>query len=177
VDLSRVQARVCTDEERQVQKVNRSKQLVANILTAGAMASLLCVSVAHAQKLPRFTDYPVSESFSGKTAPLVLSGEARAFRTRLKEAAREKPNFAGHFIVTTWGCGTECVMGAVIDASTGRVFMLPTTLCCWAPASTKSSIRSSSGRTANSSCFQEPGTRRRAIRPPAFTSLRTTGWY
>ena len=22
-------------------------------------------------------------------------------------------------------------MGAIIDASTGRVFMLPTTLCCW----------------------------------------------
>jgi len=111
--------------------VKTSKQLVANILTAGAIASLLCVSVAHAQKLPRFTDYPVSESFTGKTAPLVLSREARTYRTRLNEAARQKPNFAGHLIVTTWGCGTECVMGAIIDAGTGRVFMLPTTLCCW----------------------------------------------
>ena len=81
--------------------MKRSKQLVANILTAGAIASLLCVSVAHGQKLPRFTDYPVSESFTAKTAPLVLSREARTYRTRLKEAAREKPNFAGHFIVTT----------------------------------------------------------------------------
>jgi hypothetical protein len=95
------------------------------------MASLLCVSVAHAQKLPRFTDYPVSESFTGKNAPLILSREARPYRTRLNEAARQKPNFAGHFIVTTWGCGTECVLGAIIDAVTGRVFMLPTTLCCW----------------------------------------------
>jgi hypothetical protein len=62
-----------------------------------------------------------------------LSRAAREFRTRLREAAREKPNFAGHFIVTTWGCGTECVEGAIIDARTGRVFMLPFTLCCWDP--------------------------------------------
>ena len=81
--------------------------------------------------LPRFNDYPVSERFNGKMAPLVLSHAAREFRTRLREAAREKPNFAGHFIVTTWGCGTECVQGAIIDARTGRVFMLPFSLCCW----------------------------------------------
>ena len=80
---------------------------------------------------PRFDQYPVSEHFTGKTAPLVLKGEARTYRTRLKEAAQEKPNFAGHFIVTTWGCGTECVQGAIIDAKTGNVFMLPDTLCCF----------------------------------------------
>ena len=107
-----------------------SKTLVAQILMAVGWF-VLCASVASAQKPPRFTDYPVNESFSGKTASLVLSREARMYRTRLNEAARQKPNFAGHFVVTTWGCGTECIMGAIIDASTGRVFMLPTTLCCW----------------------------------------------
>ena len=83
--------------------------------------------------VPRFNDYPVSERFNGRTAPLVLTRAAGEFRTRLREAAREKPNFAGHFIVTTWGCGTECVQGAIIDARTGRVFMLPFSLCCWSP--------------------------------------------
>ena len=111
--------------------MKRLKQLIVNFLIAGAMASLFWVSVVQAQKPPRFTDYPVSESFTGKTAPLVLSRDARTYRTRLNEAARQKPNFAGHFIVATWGCGTECIMGAIIDAGTGRVFMLPTTLCCW----------------------------------------------
>ncbi|HYR75389.1 MAG TPA: hypothetical protein VEM96_06045 [Pyrinomonadaceae bacterium] len=81
--------------------------------------------------VPRFNDYPVSERFNGKTVPLVLTRAARQFRTRLREAARDKPNFAGHLIVTTWGCGTECVQGAIIDARTGRVFMLPFSLCCW----------------------------------------------
>lgn len=53
------------------------------------------------------------------------------FRTRLREAAREKPNFAGRYILTTWGCGTSCLMGAVIDAKTGRVYWLPGSICCW----------------------------------------------
>ena len=106
------------------------KILVAEILMAVGWF-VFCASVASAQMPPRFTDYPVKEHFNSQTASLVLSREARMYRTRLKEAARQKPNFAGHFIVTTWGCGTECIMGAIIDASTGRVFMLPTTLCCW----------------------------------------------
>ncbi len=42
-----------------------------------------------------------------------------------------KPNFAGHYIVSTWGCGAECIMGAVIDANTGKVYWLPSTVCCW----------------------------------------------
>jgi hypothetical protein len=83
--------------------------------------------------VPRFSDYPVSERYHGRTAPLVLTRAARMYRTRLREAARERPNFAGHFIVATWGCGTECVEGVIIDARTGRVFMLPFTLCCWSP--------------------------------------------
>jgi hypothetical protein len=49
-----------------------------------------------------------------------LTRAAREFRTRLREAARDKPNFAGRFIGTTLGCGTECVQGAIIDARTGR---------------------------------------------------------
>ncbi len=83
--------------------------------------------------VPKFADYPVDERFQGKTPPLVLSSEARMFRTRLRNAARGKPNFAGHYIVVTWGCGTECIEGAIIDARSGHVFMLPFSLCCWAP--------------------------------------------
>lgn len=81
---------------------------------------------------PRFEDYAVRETFGGPSKPPVLATkEQRAFRTRLREAAKEKPNFAGHYVLTTWGCGTECVTGAAIDARTGKVILLPFTLCCW----------------------------------------------
>jgi hypothetical protein len=85
-----------------------------------------------AQKgVPQFKDFPAREQYRGQPHAVVLAGEARMFRTRLREAAKGKPNFAGHYIVVTWGCGLACMEGAVIDAKTGRVYMLPATLCCW----------------------------------------------
>jgi hypothetical protein len=83
--------------------------------------SLLLVNVSSPQnKVPRFKDYPVSEVYIGKNAPLVLSRDDMRFRTRLREAAHEKPNLAGHYIRAAWGCRAECLMDAVGDAKTGR---------------------------------------------------------
>ncbi|HEX7333686.1 MAG TPA: hypothetical protein VF290_19450, partial [Pyrinomonadaceae bacterium] len=67
----------------------------------------------------------------GKNAPVIITRADRMFRTRLKEAAQEKPNFAGHYILTAWGCGAGCLMGAAIDANTGKVYWFPHTICCW----------------------------------------------
>jgi hypothetical protein len=81
---------------------------------------------------PKFSDYPVSETFTGKNARVVLTQKDRMYQTRLRDAGREKkPNFAGHYILTIWGCGTSCVMGAIIDAKTGRVHWWDFSVCCW----------------------------------------------
>ena len=91
--------------------------------------SLTCAAVAvaaHAQgRAPSFRDYPVRRFYRGRVAPVVLDADSRAFRTRLREAARGRPNFAGRYIVTAWGCGTGCEVGAAIDAKTGRVHWFP----------------------------------------------------
>lgn len=48
------------------------------------------------------------------------------FRTRIREAARgNRPNFAGRYIVTQWGCGTGCQAGAIINTVTGEVYPGP----------------------------------------------------
>jgi hypothetical protein len=61
--------------------------------------SLLLVDVSSSQnKVPHFKDYPISEVYVGKNAPLVLSRDDMRFHTRLREAANEKPNFAGHYL-------------------------------------------------------------------------------
>ena len=100
-------------------RLSASPLLCALLLTASPR-------VVPAQKrAPRFADYPVGEIYSGEHARVVLTKDYRAFRTRLREAAREKPNFAGRYIVAAWGCGAGCRMGAVIDARTGRVYQLP----------------------------------------------------
>jgi len=61
----------------------------------------LVMSAAMAQdRLPHFKDYAVSEVYKGANAPVVLKRDDRTFRTRLREASKEKPNFAGHYILT-----------------------------------------------------------------------------
>ena len=58
-------------------------------------------------------------------------GRDMLYRARLRAAATERPNFAGHYVLTTWGCGTECVMGAAINTRTGRVAFLSFATCCY----------------------------------------------
>ena len=77
-------------------------------------------------RLPRFTDYPARDVFKGRPAPVRFNTQrARMFRTRLREDSREGPNFAGHYTIVFWGCGTGCAQIAVVDAKTGRVYWLP----------------------------------------------------
>ena len=71
---------------------------------------------------PRFSDY-TEPAFKGRAAALKLTTPlARAYRTRLREGARRAVNFAGHYKLHTWSCGTGCLQTAFIDAKTGEVF-------------------------------------------------------
>ena len=75
---------------------------------------------------PRFEDFPVTEKWNQPPAPLKLvTRSERMFRTQLTNAAKEPPNFAGHYRITSWGCGSECGAGAVVDLQTGSVFPPP----------------------------------------------------
>jgi hypothetical protein len=70
---------------------------------------------------PRFEDFPVTPRFRGKPAEPALT-KRQAFRTRIQEAARKGPNFAGHYTVAEWGCGSGCVSIAIVDAVSGRLY-------------------------------------------------------
>jgi len=93
----------------------------------------LCSPIAWAQKpVPEFKDYPANGIYQGTNAPIIsLTKNDRMYRTRLSNAAKEKPNFAGHYIITAWGCGASCLMGAAIDAKTGKVHWWDFSVCCW----------------------------------------------
>ena len=95
------------------------------------------------KRLPRFEDYPITEVFQGKPhRPILKTPEQRRYRTRIrqgvekgwgvwingewgKEQNRPGPNFAGHYVVVVWGCGSCCLMMAVADVETGEVFNPP----------------------------------------------------
>jgi hypothetical protein len=76
---------------------------------------------------PSFGEY-ATPVFKGRTAALKLTTPlARNYRTRLREGARRGLNFAGHYKLHTWSCGTGCLQTAFIDVKTGNVFF-PTEL-------------------------------------------------
>ncbi len=104
-----------------------------NIFIGSLASCFLMLSLANAQSdVPQFTDYRVTSAYIGKPAPVILnSRDKKMFRTRLREAAKERPNFAGDYVLTTWGCGTSCITGAVVNLRTGRVVFLPGSICCW----------------------------------------------
>jgi len=94
------------------------------------LAAIACASITPAQKRPRFEDYPVRDRFTGRPAKVNLNShpKARLFRTMLREGAKPGPNFAGHYTIVHWGCGSDCRMIAVVDARNGRVYFAPFTV-------------------------------------------------
>lgn len=95
---------------------------------------------------PRFEDYPAVETFRAKPVPPVLrTRDELQFRvvitqgvskgwgvfdgTTGKEQRRPGPNFAGHYILIYFGCGSpelrDCLMAAIVDANTGPVYRSP----------------------------------------------------
>ncbi len=111
-----------------------------------AVAMVLNSPPIHAQrsKTPRFEDYPVTEMFTGRpAAPILVSPELRHYRTRIRNGVStgsdvwigsyknpieaRGPNFAGHYFVIRWGCGSQCVTMAIVDAKTGIVYRPPLT--------------------------------------------------
>ena len=69
---------------------------------------------------------------AARRAPLRLrTARSRRYRQALLEAASQPVNFAGHYVLTSIGCGAGCVQVAAIDAGTGAVAWLPATVCCW----------------------------------------------
>jgi hypothetical protein len=97
----------------------------------------------NATRLPQFEDFPIREVFDQTPhAPILATPEQRLFRTRIREGVQKGwgvpvngawgteqnkpgPNFAGHYIVIVWGCGSGCISMVMSDAKTGIVFGPP----------------------------------------------------
>ncbi len=82
------------------------------------------VSAIFAQtQMPSFEKYAAKvETIKNVKVNLKSHKYANNYRTNLRNAAKEGVNFAGHFIVANWGCGTNCSETAIIDARNGKVF-------------------------------------------------------
>src|SRR5215469_10341966 len=70
-----------------------------------------------------FDRYPAGKVYKRRPAPAKLvTPDQREYRTVLRNGAKKGPNFAGHFTVVEWGCSSNCIAIAVVDAVTGTVY-------------------------------------------------------
>lgn len=94
-----------------------------SILLATLVLGLGLSAIAQGPRIPTFNQYPARvERVRTKAINFRGNPDARRFRTVLTEALRDGINFAGHYVVASWGCGTACQIGAIIDTRNGEVF-------------------------------------------------------
>ncbi|MYM64354.1 hypothetical protein [Pseudomaricurvus sp. HS19] len=90
-----------------------------------ALLCLLAVGADAGQPaMPAFEQYPAA--VSGATlqqVDLQSHPQAPTFRSRLQALEGRPANFAGHYSVQYWGCGSGCQQFAIVDVTNGRVFM------------------------------------------------------
>jgi len=99
-------------------------------IVAFALLACVCALAQVNEKGPawalKFTDFAAPESFHGKPAKPILTTKAqRTFRSAIVGAAAKGPNFAGHYTIAEWGCGSGCMSVAVVDTVSGKVFPGP----------------------------------------------------
>jgi hypothetical protein len=116
--------------------------VIVKCLLLMSVAAISALAQSPSNPKPRFEDFPVKQFYKGKPVqPVLTTTERRRFRTRIREGvslgrgvwtgswkdAKEMagPNFAGHYIVIRWGCGSDCLMMAIADAETGNIYSPP----------------------------------------------------
>src|SRR5208337_3608845 len=102
------------------------RTLVAIIAVASSLA------LAQQSEEPSFEQFKVKTIFHGApAAAMPKTIKALQFRTVIRNGAKKGPNFAGHYTVVVWGCGTSCASLAIVDAMSGRVFDAPFSGITW----------------------------------------------
>jgi len=70
-----------------------------------------------------FSDYPV-DIYKGELADPDFSTDpdAKRFITRIKNECANGINYAGHYTLVIWGCGSPCQSGVIVDRKTGKIY-------------------------------------------------------
>lgn len=117
--------------------VTKQKRPQAGLILSSANIRIFGDTTIEKEKiystLIKFEPYISFEDFKVDTidrvkANLNLSSnkEANRFRTRITNAYKaDTVNFAGHYTFVSWGCGSPCQSGVIIDRKTGNVYDAP----------------------------------------------------
>jgi hypothetical protein len=71
---------------------------------------------------PWLWDYRVKNIYRGKPAAPIITKEFRNVRTAIRRGANSDVEFAGHYTIPRWGCGTDCNGFVIVDSKTGKIY-------------------------------------------------------
>ncbi|MBA1220032.1 hypothetical protein G7017_03825 [Pseudomonas fulva] len=92
--------------------------------TCFALALVLIGSQAYAEA-PDFKAYAVPVENVTLKGPLKGANDQVRQRMAWVKTKAQKPNFAGHYVLDSFGCGTGCMASALVDLRTGQVYRAP----------------------------------------------------
>lgn len=108
---------------------------------------------------PKFSAFPAQSVYRGRNAqPIIRSEFDKAFMTRILDTEHQPVNFSGEYVLSAWGCGTNCLMGVAVNARTGNVVALPGSICCWDGDGEKLIYRQDSRLIVMTGLINEEGT-------------------
>jgi hypothetical protein len=87
-------------------------------------------SQTNSSSLPKFENFLASSEYSGTLAELRYPASMeKRYKREIRDnyVVETKPNFAGHFVLLHWSCGTACKEMAIVDARNGNIYFPPIT--------------------------------------------------
>lgn len=71
---------------------------------------------------PSFSDYPAGKIYQGPAAAPKLDKHDQDYSEMIVSDAKAKVQFAGHYTVPLFTCGSDCSMFYIVDSITGKVY-------------------------------------------------------
>ena len=108
----------------------RSKEKSNTTVAVSDKSTIAKVDTVRREKFTasiQYDKYSV-DILTGKRTTMNYSGNrtVRRFRSAINWSIDKFGlNFAGHYNLARWGCGTSCQKGAITDLKTGRVYDIP----------------------------------------------------
>jgi hypothetical protein len=85
---------------------------------------VVCIAARAADELP-FAKYSARVYRGHVSRPDLETGNTKQHTTAIRKGVKQGPNFAGHYVLVSWGCGTSCAAYVIVDAISGGIYEPP----------------------------------------------------
>lgn len=109
-----------------MRKRNNVKIDLTLVLLSLVVSKCLIAAPVSKKSEPQFNEFPAQTvKITTTKKPIFSSNLARRYKTIISNSMADEPNFAGHYRVVVWGCGTDCRGFAIVDLLSGKTYTLP----------------------------------------------------